>query len=160
MAVSENLRRFLSDRQAQYRVVQHPRTFSASHTAQAAKISAKQLAKAVLLKSRSDYLVAVVPASSHVKMRHLRRCLQDRVRVAKEQEIPSIFKDCDPGAIPALGTAYGLETLVDEQLNREADVYFEAGDHESLVHMSGAEFRRVTADMLHADVGVQNWKAL
>ena len=44
-------------------------------------------------------------------------------------------------AVPALGPAYGLETLVDESLLGVPEVWFEAGDHTTLVRVSGAAFR-------------------
>lgn len=158
MAVSKKLSNYLAKRQASYRVIRHKKTLSASRTVEAAEISPEQLAKAVLIKSKSDYVVALIPASNHIKMRRLRRCLKSRVRIAKEREIQPLFHDCDPGAIPAIGIAYGVKTLVDDQLENESDIYFEAGDHECLVHMTGEEFKKLTADMLHANVGVHNWR--
>jgi Ala-tRNA(Pro) deacylase len=43
-----------------------------------------------------------------------------------------------------MGPGYGVETVIDDSLDDQPDVYFEAGDHASLVHMSGAEFSRLT----------------
>jgi hypothetical protein len=40
-----------------------------------------------------------------------------------------------------LGPAYGIETCLDQSLTSLAHVYFEAGDHEQLVHMAGDAFR-------------------
>ena len=48
---------------------------------------------------------------------------------AEEGELQILFRDCDLGAIPALGPAYGIETIVDERLDRAAEVWLEAGDH-------------------------------
>jgi len=52
-----------------------------------------------------------------------------------------LFDDCEPGAVPPLGPAYGIETLLDESLTSVADVFFEAGDHELLVHLRGEIFQ-------------------
>lgn len=43
----------------------------------------------------------------------------------------------------------GITTIVDETLEQQTDVYFEAGDHKSLVHMEGAEFSRLTQRTRH-----------
>jgi len=54
------------------------------------------------------------------------------------------------GALPALGGAYGIPTIVERELDAQQDVYFEAGDHEHMVHMSGTEFVRATAEARRA----------
>jgi Ala-tRNA(Pro) deacylase len=54
--------------------------------------------------------------------------------------VPRLFPDCREGAIPPLGPAYGLRTVVDDDLEAQQEVYFEAGDHESLVHMTASQF--------------------
>lgn len=60
--------------------------------------------------------------------------------LAVEKELVELFRDCDPGAIPAIGAAYRIDTIVDESLLQQPDVYFEAGDHEALVHVKGPAF--------------------
>ena len=39
--------------------------------------------------------------------------------------------------MPPVGPAYGVLTVVDDSLPRDGDLYFEAGDSEDLVHMTG-----------------------
>jgi len=63
------------------------------------------------------------------------------LHLATEDEIAELFDDCQLGAVPPLGPAYGIETLLDESLTSLADVYFEAGDHVQLVHLSGEDFQ-------------------
>ncbi len=69
--------------------------------------------------------------------------------LAKEEEIDTLFTDCEPGAVPALGAAYGLKVVVDDGLAEEPDVYFEAGDHASLVHVTGVIFCKLMAEAEH-----------
>ena len=44
------------------------------------------------------------------------------------------------GALPPVCTAYGMRTYLDESLAQQPDVYFEAGDHEALIHMGTDHF--------------------
>ncbi|MFO7287974.1 MAG: hypothetical protein C0P79_014055, partial [Gammaproteobacteria bacterium] len=44
---------------------------------------------------------------------------------------------------------YGLDVAVDDALLELDDVYFEAGDHCELVHISGDAFRSLMAAALH-----------
>jgi Ala-tRNA(Pro) deacylase len=58
-----------------------------------------------------------------------------------EDEIEATFSDCECGAIPAIGDAYGVDVVLDPALTHQPDVYFESGDHEHLIHMRGEVFR-------------------
>ena len=60
--------------------------------------------------------------------------------LAEEKDAAGYFPDCDPGAIPPLGPAYGMETLLDEALVSLAHVFFESGDHRTLIKVSGGDF--------------------
>ena len=64
-----------------------------------------------------------------------------------ENDLKSRFPDCDFGAVPPVG--YGITTIIDDSLGKQPDVYFEAGDHKSLVHMNWAEFARLARDARH-----------
>lgn len=58
-----------------------------------------------------------------------------------ETEMESTFSDCERGAIPAIGAAYGIETVLETDLARQEEIYFESGDHEHLIKMRGEDFR-------------------
>ena len=67
------------------------------------------------------------------------------LQLADEAEFIALFSDCDRGALPPLGGIYGLPMMVDEAADAQPEVYFEAGDHEHLVHMTQAEFYRLSS---------------
>ncbi len=118
----------------------HPHTESSHETAKAAHISENYIAKAVVVMDVSDYAIVVIPASNWLKMDYLRHELNRDLHLAAEDDIAGLFDDCELGAVPPLGPAYGIETLLDESLTSVADVYFEA-NHELLVHLRGENFR-------------------
>ena len=66
-----------------------------------------------------------------------------------ESELADIFKDCEAGAIPATGEPYGLETFWDDSLSEKKDIYFEAGNHEELVHMTREEYLKLVEEKTH-----------
>jgi Ala-tRNA(Pro) deacylase len=63
-----------------------------------------------------------------------------------EDELSGLFIDCEPGALPPLGEAYGVVAIVDQSLIGAQDVYFEGGDHCALVHVSGNDFLKLMGD--------------
>jgi len=127
-------------------VIAHPHTSDSSHTAQAAHVPGERLAKGVMLEDDRGYLMAVLPASRKLDLGALHRTLGRNLGLAAESELAALFADCEPGALPPVGEAYGLEVIVDESLEDAADVYFEAGDHLALVHVSGPDFQRLMGD--------------
>jgi Ala-tRNA(Pro) deacylase len=66
--------------------------------------------------------------------------------LAPENEITKLFDDCEFGAIPPAGAAYGLAVIIDESVVNLPDVYFEGDDHATLVHLTGDAFRRLMKD--------------
>jgi Ala-tRNA(Pro) deacylase len=93
--------------------------------------------------------MVVVPASHWVEIEHLRKELKRDFHLAEEDELAALFGDCEAGAVPPLGPAYGIETFLDQSLTSLANVYFEAGDHEKLVHTSGENFRTLLGGVRH-----------
>ena len=146
MTIAATQQRYLIQRNMEYDLTLHPHTLSSHETAEAAHISRDHIAKAVVVKDASDYAVVVIPADTWLKMGHLRHELNRDLQLATQSEIAELFDDCEPGAVPPLGPAYGIETLLDESLASLDDVYFEAGDHEQLVHLRGEDFQALLSD--------------
>ncbi len=150
MGIAMTLEQYLTDRGVEYDVVEHPHTATALESARTSHVSLDRLAKAVVLKGDDGFSVAVLPASSHIQFGQLRNQLGTEVDMASEEQIGKLFHDCEPGAVPALGGAYGLSVIVDDSLASEPEIYIEGGDHASLVHVSGSVFRELLADARHA----------
>ena len=149
MAVAETVQRFLEKHAVEYDLVPHPHTGSSHETAEAAHVNEDHIAKAVIVKDSAGYAMVVVPASNWVDVEHLRKELNRDIHLATEDELATLFSDCEAGAVPPLGTAYGVETLLDQALISLANVYFEAGDHEQLVHTAGDDFRTLLGGARH-----------
>ena len=148
MTIAPQLRQYLDEANANYDIVEHKPTLSALETARSCDIPAQRLAKAVLLDtSDDDHLLAVLPSDRKVELAELRSELGSKPRLSEESEVGKLFKDCELGSVPPVG--YGVTTIVDDSLSEQPDVYFEAGDHKSLVHMDRAEFSRLTENARH-----------
>ena len=149
MGMSITLREYLDDRNVEYDLVHHPRTFTSMETAAAAHIAGDKLAKAVMVEDEHGYLTVVIPSTHHLHFGALREQLGHPFGLATEEEISRLFDDCEVGSCPALGQAYGLMVLVDEALFDQDEIYFEAGDHTELVHMSGQDFEALMTQAGH-----------
>lgn len=145
MTIASKFHQALSKAGVAYEVVEHPEAPSASRAAQAAHAPGDRLAKGVLLQDRAGYLLAVVPSTHQIDFDRLEQLLKRRLDLAREAEVGKLFPDCELGAIPPLGDAYGLDTLVEESLTTQPEVYLEAGDHRRLLRVSGADFAKLMA---------------
>lgn len=140
MTIANTVQNSLIQHSIEYKLVSHPHTESSHETANAAHVSDDHIAKAVILRDTTGYAMVVIPASNRVKIEHLHKELCRDFELATEDEIASLFTDCETGAIPPLGPAYGIETFLDKAFTSLANVYFEAGDHSELVHTNGKDF--------------------
>ena len=141
MGIPPTLQKYLDDKGIQYNILSHTHTGGSMETAQATHVPGDQLAKGVILEDDEGYLMAVVPATYQVELGKLHKHLNRHLGLATEPELTDLFHDCEPGAVPPLGQAYGMEQIVDESLADCKDVYFEAGNHTDVVHVSGTDFQ-------------------
>jgi Ala-tRNA(Pro) deacylase len=147
MTIAATVERFLDEKGADYEVLTHRHTEDSLRTAEATRVTGDKLAKAVVLKDDGGYLVAVIPASFKLKMGLVHEFTgRNHLAMAEEDALARLFEDCEVGAVPAVAAAYGLETIWDETLAYAETVYFEGGDHASLVRVGGGEFRRLMGE--------------
>jgi Ala-tRNA(Pro) deacylase len=154
MSISPRLRSYLDRRGLQFEEIPHARAMCAVHAAKAAQVAREQVAKAVLVQAGDNYMLAVVPASRQVRFDRLQSWLGRPVRLAEERESEDLFADCDLGAIPPVGGAYDLETVMDDSLLDADEVYFEGGDHRTFVHMYAKDWRKLMKDTAHSAFSV------
>ena len=96
--------------------------------------------------------MAVLPANCRLELGSLHLLLHRRLGLATEQEVADLFQDCEPGAIPPVGEAYGLEVVVDDSLASQSDIYFEGGDHRALLHVRHAALAGLMPGALHGHI--------
>lgn len=149
MAIAATLKCYLEDHHVDYDVVKHQHSATALESAHSAHIPAHQLAKAVVLEDASGYVVSVLPSTNRLDMEWVNESLGRNLKLAAENELPDLFRDCDKGAVPALSNAYGLDVIWDEQLTNASEIYIEAGDHENLIHLHGDVFCKLMESLPH-----------
>jgi len=149
MAISAKLRAYMKRCGTSFDQVPHSRSFSMSGAAHSAHVSGNNVAKGVVLKTDDQYILAVLPASRRVNMTRLRRWLGRDVGLATEAETTSKFPDCEFGAVPPVGAAYDLITIVDDDILGEDEIYFEGGDHRTLVAIASPDWQRLMRNVDH-----------
>jgi len=145
MNIASKLENYLLKREVEFHVVTHPHSEYSMETAEKAHVPGDALAKGVLVKDEDGYLLVVLPADFHIEIEALRKLLGQEVSMVDEATLGEVFSDCELGAVPPVGMAYDVKTIWDPKssLGQLDEVFFEAGDHQTLVQMSGTQFHEL-----------------
>ena len=150
MSIPSRLSSYLEQRGLLYEVCTHQHSRTSAQTARTANVPAHELAKPVIVEDDAGCVMAVVPADRKLRLGELSRLLgRKQLRLADEDRIAGLFTDCERGAVPALGMAWGVDTVVDEELESSAMVYVEVGDHERLLRLSHDQFHALMLGARH-----------
>ena len=151
MTIAYRVSEYLTEQDADYEILDHPHSSTSMETAQLSHVSGDRIAKTVVLEDDRGYVLAVLPASCRVDLGELHRQTNRNLGLANEYELGALFDDCEPGAVPPIGGIYDLDTIVDESLSQQSDVYFEAGDHEQLIRVSSETFEILLGEAQHSE---------
>ncbi len=149
MTISNSIHNYLNRLGIDYTLLPHDHTETSSMTAEVSNVPGSRVVKAVVVGDGERYMMALLPASHHLRLDELQNVLDREVELVPEEEFAVLFNDCEVGAVPALGMAFGLEVVVDKSLTTFGDLYFEGGDHETLVHLQAKAFEGLVADAVH-----------
>jgi Ala-tRNA(Pro) deacylase len=155
MGVPDTVTNYLRARDISFTVVEHAATHHSAETASVAHVPRAHLAKGVVLADGERYLIAIVPANRRVDTDAVATLMQCRLGLADEDDFSMLFRDCRPGAVPPIGEAYGLVTIVDDAIANAPDIYLEAGDHEHLIHLSRGSFIALTVHAEHGRISAR-----
>ncbi|MBY0401373.1 YbaK/EbsC family protein, partial [Myxococcota bacterium] len=156
MSLSPTIADYLSRHGAAYALESHMHSFCSLESAREAGVDEESLAKSVVLQDEAGFVLAVLPASRRLELDRVREELGRALHVSREQDMVRLFPDCEWGAVPPIGAAYGLPTVLDASLEERDEIYFEGGDHETLVRMSGAAFLDLLEDATVAEIASES----
>lgn len=132
---------FLREARVPYTVLPHQLAFTAQQEAAAARVPGRDWAKVVVCLVDGEPIQAVVPAPMTVNLRHLLDLAGGKqIRLADEDELRSLYPECEAGAMPPFGSAYGQPVFVDVALAAEPELAFNAGTHTEAISMRWADF--------------------
>jgi Ala-tRNA(Pro) deacylase len=140
MTIPARVADYLRERNVGFELGPHRATGSTHESAEAAHIPDDHIAKGVMVHDRQGDAMAVIPGDAWLQLDALNQETGRAFELDEESELTELFPDCEPGAVPVTGPAYGIETFVDEALTTLAFVCFEAGDHQNLVRVQGDDF--------------------
>ena len=144
MTILKKLKDYLEKNQVRYEVGYHERVYTSQEIAAAMHVPGKELAKVVMVKADGRMVMLVLPASSRVETKKLKKVLQcKRLGIAKEKDFEELFPDCEIGAMPPFGNLYHLEVWVDQVLTQDEFIVFQAGSHVETLRIKYSDYARL-----------------
>lgn len=143
------LKEFLDGENVKYVSILHSRAYTSQETAENAHVSGKELAKTVMIKVDGKMSMAVLPADEQVDLDLLKgNTNASKVELATEDEFKNLFPECETGAMPPFGNLYGQDVYVEESLNEDETIAFNAGTHSELIQLTYNDFERLVKPKL------------
>ncbi len=144
MKAQERLAAYLQDQGIDFSAHRHPQAFTAQEVAASEHVSGHRFVKVVMVKGDDDLAMVCVPASLDVDLDAVANLLDvDEARLAEEAEFAPLFADCEVGAMPPFGNLYHVPVYLDEALEEDGMIVFNAGTHRETFEMSVEDFERL-----------------
>ena len=155
----KSLMTWLDSAGVDYELHEHDRSLTALATARAEGVDPHTFEKVVWVRSDEggDALI-VLDANDHLDLAKARDVLRSgKVKLVPEEELVKLAPDCDPGAMPAVGSLFGLPTYADLHVSDSAEVSFNAGSHTMAVRVDRAAWEKALG-VVYADLAAPTWR--
>lgn len=140
----KQLKTFLDQNKVKYVSIQHSLAYTAQEIAESAHIPAKQLAKTVIIKLNGKLGMVVLPANIKVDLEKFKSLTGTKdVKLASEMEFKDKFPGCEVGAMPPFGNLYGMDVFVEQTLEEDEKIAFNAGNHSELIQLAYQDFKNL-----------------
>ncbi len=150
MSIVNRVEEYFHQHLIQYEVIYHPQSDGSLNSAQLANIPPNKLAKAVVLEDHEGRrMMALLPSTHRISFHKLTEELNREFHLLSEKKLMPLFNDCQLGAVPPVSHAYQMDTIYDDLLLEAEDVFLEAGDHLSLIHLKHQEFTKLVQYCRH-----------
>ena len=154
MSISQKIKSYLEKEQVSYEVLEHPLAYTAMEIAGSQHVPGREVIKAVIIKSNGQFIMCILPAIHYLDLEKIKSFTGiDDIKLASEGDIAKLFPEYEVGAEPPFGHLYGLKLIMDQILQEDDEVVFNAGTHTDMIRMKLADFIRLAKPII-ADIGV------
>ena len=149
MAKASDLQRYLNNNGIHYTILQHDPAFTAHSVAVATHVSDKQLVKSIVLQIDGRNWMAVLSADHRINTSLIRHAFGARdVHLPHEEDLSTLFPDCQLGTMPPFGNLYGLPILMDDEVLADEEIYFTACSNTQVIRMRLTDYRKLVNPLI------------
>lgn len=137
---------WLKQRGVDHEIHEHVETFTAAGTARAEGVDARTFAKVVGVQTHDGRrALCVLDAPDRLDLHKAAEALgTHEVRLLSEPELAELAPGCDAGAIPAIGSLFGVPMIADHAIASDAEISFNAGTHRHAIRVDRGDWERAT----------------
>ncbi|OGM97211.1 MAG: hypothetical protein A2817_01405 [Candidatus Yanofskybacteria bacterium RIFCSPHIGHO2_01_FULL_39_8b] len=140
MPIPKKIEAYLRKTNKKFYVIAHKTVYTGYDLAQTLRKSLSSIAKTLVVKTDKGYALVILPASSRLDLKKLKKILKvKKVTIPGEKIMSKVFK-VKPGAISAFGKFHKVDTVVDKSIMKAKDVIFQAGSFTDSVMMKAKDF--------------------
>ncbi len=160
MAISKKIIKYLDAAGYKYEVIEHKTTYTAWDTAQTAqkhqlkkKIKTEEIAKALVMKTDKNYVLALLSASKKLDKKKLLKVININLKKQQEKMAKSLnfakevwMKKNMPGkvgATPPFREIVKLDIYMDNLLARQKNIYAGSGEYEYSIKLSAKQYLKI-----------------
>ena len=143
MQLFNKIKSLLDQYNIDYKIKHHPPTRTSEESAKYRNESIKIGAKALVVKSKDKFYLAVLPADKKLDTKKLKKILKSKkLRFATEDELRNLT-GLVPGSVPPFGDLMGINMIVDETQFEQEDIAFNAGSLEISIKMKSKDYKKL-----------------
>ena len=153
MAISKKIIQYLDDNKYKYEIVEHKTTYTAWDTAQTEKIKPTEVAKALVMKADSDYVLAMLPANRNLDKQKLLKTINANRKKAGAKNYKKIdfakeawMKKSLPGkvgATPPFGKIIKIDIFIDSLLAKNKKIYLGSGEYTNSIRVNTGQYLKI-----------------
>ncbi len=151
MAKITDLLNYLRDNKIHHQLIEHETAFTAHEVARSTHVPDNELAKTVVIRADGGFWMVVLRADQAIDMNLLRKAVDAKeLQFAHEEDLDTLFPDCQTGAMPPFGNLYGVPVVVDASLAADDEIVFNACSHTKAIRMKFSDYGRLVRPRVSA----------
>ncbi|WP_250657541.1 HDOD domain-containing protein [Alkalimarinus coralli] len=141
MPIAVKLNQYLSRQNVFVHEIHHERAGSLNCAISKANLTPEATLKSALLIDVKGVLMAVYPYPAELNVDAINQLLGRNLQPLTQEQSDKLFTDCEAGAHPPIGAAYGISTIIDDSLLEQDLFYLQSGCNTTMLQMDGRAFR-------------------
>jgi Ala-tRNA(Pro) deacylase len=148
---------WLAENDVEHEIHEHVQAYTAESTARAEGVDPRTFAKVIGVRTDDGrHALLVLDATDHVDLHKASAVLDAReVKLLTESELSTLAPGCEAGAMPAVGSLFGLEMHADYAVRDDSAISFNAGSHRFSVRVDRSGWERATG-VRYADLASES----
>jgi Ala-tRNA(Pro) deacylase len=147
MTIAKPLQKLLEANKIKHKVIEHRKVFTAFDATQTQHLKPAEVAKAVLVRGKKNFYLAVLPAGNNCDLKALSKLASDKVSMAKEKDILRNLKT-RVGLIAPFGSLYRIPVFLDRKLAKNKKVNLPAGSYTASLELGVKDYIKLEQPVL------------